>query len=156
MAWTEPKTWTSETLTANTLNREVRDNLIALKADIDVLKFPATETPGGYAAQDITATNYVNLAGNPITITTQGGDLMVGAHGIASVSTTPIVRLAILVNGLQKEICYNRSTVYVPFAGTVIFTNLVADTYQIYMQGRVDSSGKGRIAVTYFWAREVS
>lgn len=150
MAWTEPKTWLSEPLTAQKLNEQLRDNLAALKRPASV----ALTDP--YTAQNVTSTTYVDLTGTHITITTEGGDLIVGAHGFSSVSTAFSVYLGVYVNGLVQTVCFNRTADHTSFGGVVVFDNLSPGTYQVRMQGKIDNTGTGRVGVIYFWAREIS
>ena len=77
--WTTPKTWsTGEALTASDMNTHIRDNLDALKApptDEYTCDESSEYTTTSASFVDVDATN-LNL-----TITTTGGDVMVGFYG---------------------------------------------------------------------------
>lgn len=77
--WTTPKTWsTGEALTASDMNAHIRDNLDALKA-------PPTDNYECNEASDYTTTSTtfvdVDATNLNLTITTTGGDVMVGFYG---------------------------------------------------------------------------
>lgn len=77
MAWTSPKTWTSEVLTSTDMNTYMRDNQSHLYTRIgnnDVRKIDTTN----YATASGT---YGSLSGVSGTITTNGGNVLVGFHG---------------------------------------------------------------------------
>jgi hypothetical protein len=73
MTWTTPKTWaTGEPLTASDLNTHVRDNL-------DALKTPPTDSFNGALNKNTTSTTFISIdAGLDLSITTSGGDVLVG------------------------------------------------------------------------------
>lgn len=82
MAWTTPKTWAvDELVTASMMNTHLRDNLNALKA-------PPTAHYECDEASDYTVTNTsfedVDSTNLALTITTHGGDLLVGFCGSLS------------------------------------------------------------------------
>ncbi len=88
MAWTDPKTWVTQTvLEAADLNVNVRDNLNALKT-------PPTDSQiadeGSVYITTSTAFVDVDSAGDPdfsLTITTTGGDVLIGFAGSTSNAT---------------------------------------------------------------------
>lgn len=81
MPWTNPKTWTTgELLSAADLNTQLRDNLNALKAPPSA-QFLANESTN-YTTTSTTFVNVDNTAGKfNLTITTTGGDVMIGFTG---------------------------------------------------------------------------
>lgn len=82
MAWTTPSSQTTGTLiTASIWNTDIVDNLIALKdppSDYYTLNEGANYTTTSTSFVDVDA---VNLA---LTITTTGGDVFVGFHGVVA------------------------------------------------------------------------
>ena len=77
--WTTPKTWqTGETLVASDMNTHIRDNLGALKA-------PPTDTYELNQGSDYTTTSTsfvdVDATNLALTITTTGGDVLIGFYG---------------------------------------------------------------------------
>ena len=98
MAWTEPKTWTAEVLTSSDLNTHLRDNLNALKEPPTNL-FNANEganyTSNSTSFADIDATE----GKFQHTITTTGGDLMIGFSAFIA-GTSLVVYLDIMIDGV--------------------------------------------------------
>ena len=80
MAWTAPKTWSSEPLTSLDLNTNVRDNLNHLKDRLD-------NGDGGFISGDAflqTSSNRfvdVDASKLSLTLTTHGGDVLLGFTG---------------------------------------------------------------------------
>ena len=77
MAWTTPKTWTSEPLTSIDLNAQLRDNQNYLKDRMDNSDSFTASGPGNYtttstAFVDVDATNL------SLTLSTHGGDVLLG------------------------------------------------------------------------------
>ena len=80
MAWTAPKTWSSEPLTSLDLNRNVRDNLNHLKNRLDSSagKFVSGEALLQTTANEFVDVDAVNLS---LELTTHGGDVLLGFTG---------------------------------------------------------------------------
>lgn len=80
MAWTRPKTWSSEPLTSLDLNTYVRDNQNHLK---DRLDNAASHSASGAAFLSTTASEFVDVdaANLSLTLTTHGGDVLIGFTG---------------------------------------------------------------------------
>ena len=80
MAWTTPKTWTSEPLTSVDLNTYVRDNQNHLKDRIDS---SASRVVSGTRNYSTTATEWVDVDARELSLTLQshGGDLLLGFAG---------------------------------------------------------------------------
>jgi hypothetical protein len=82
MAWVTPRTWVPEELvTANLLNTHLRDNLNALKNPPS-----ARYEPNEGSDYTTTSTSFVDVDATnlALTITTAGGDVMVGFHGLVA------------------------------------------------------------------------
>lgn len=83
MAWTTPKTWSSEPLTSIDLNTYVRDNQNHLK---DRLDNAASRSVSGAVILASTANEFVDVdpTNLSLTLTTHGGDVLVGFTGTVS------------------------------------------------------------------------
>lgn len=77
MAWTTPKTWTSEPLTSGDLNVQLRDNQNYLKDRMDSGGSFIAQGPSNYTT---TSTSFVNVdaANLSLTLSTHGGDVLLG------------------------------------------------------------------------------
>lgn len=79
MTWTDPKTWSiGEALTAALMNIQLRDNLNALKdapEDNYIINEASDYTTASNSFVDVDATNL------KLTITTTGGDILIGFFG---------------------------------------------------------------------------
>lgn len=104
MTWTAPKTWSSEPLTSNDLNTYIRDNQNYLKNRFDnhndyLVDESADYTTTSTVFVDVDATNLA------LTVTTDGGDVLVGFAGnSANNSTTSAGRMTyfnIAVDGVD-------------------------------------------------------
>lgn len=80
VAWTTPKTWTSEPLTSVDLNTYVRDNQNHLKDRIDS---SASTVVDGITNYSTTATEWVDVDPQELSLTlqTHGGDVLLGFTG---------------------------------------------------------------------------
>lgn len=98
MAWTAPKTWTSDLVTVADFNAQIRDNLIELKDppgdfyDVDEL---ADYTTTSTSFTDVDATNLA------LTITTNGGDVMIWFNGTFAVTSNNPFFLDVDVDGAR-------------------------------------------------------
>ncbi|MCY4071063.1 MAG: hypothetical protein OXG60_07175 [Chloroflexi bacterium] len=83
MAWTTPKTWTSEPLTSVDLNTYVRDNQNHLKDRIDN---SVSNVVSGIRNYSTTATEWVDVDPQDLALTlqTHGGDVLLGFIGAVS------------------------------------------------------------------------
>lgn len=83
MAWTTPKTWSSEPLTSVDLNTYVRDNQNHLKDRIDS---SASTVVSGIRNYSTTATEWVDIDPQALALTlqTHGGDVLIGFTGAVS------------------------------------------------------------------------
>lgn len=79
MAWTAPKTWTSETLTSTDLNTYVRDNQNHIKNRLDA----QDSYSGNTSNYTTTSTSFVDIDATnlKLTITTNGGTVLIGFSG---------------------------------------------------------------------------
>ena len=173
MAWTAPKNWTTgEALTASDMNVHIKDNLNALKT-------PPTahyECNEGSDYQT-TSTSFVDVDGTNLrlTITTTGGDVLVGFCGSVNNGTNPSgvylnihesVAGGVLVadDGILSS--WDPTTAaQVPISFVYLVTGLAAGEHIFKLQWKVYSgtatmyagAGTGAADVHHqFWAREVS
>lgn len=77
MAWTDPKTWTAALVTVNDLNTHIRDNLNWLKA-------PTSGRVTLANAISTTSTSWADATGLSVTMTTNGGNVVVIFTGMAT------------------------------------------------------------------------
>lgn len=119
MAWTNPKTWSSEPLTSADLNTYVRDNQEHIK---DRLDNSAGKTVSGQSDISASSETFVDVdsARLSIDLTTHGGDALVGFTGTVKCS---------LVNG---PVYFNLSVDGVDyFAGDGITLYVISDNGEV-------------------------
>ena len=173
MAYTAPRTWVdSELLDASIMNTHVRDNLIALKAPPSD-NYEANE--GADYTEAATSLNAIDATNWRLTVTTTGGDVLLGF--VASISNSgggnftffdiyDVGNVAYL--GGNDDICVQETSVAAD-RDTVSFvwlaTGLAADAYQFEIHWKVSAgtttlyAGAGAAngdVHPQFWAREVS
>jgi hypothetical protein len=96
MAWTAPTTRATDFLvTASVWNTDIVDNLAWLKD-------PATSIATLAAQITTTSTSFTDATGLSVTMTTNGGTLMVGFIGVASVAGGTYVDITIDVDGVSQ------------------------------------------------------
>lgn len=170
MTYTDPQTWiTGNSISAEELNREIKDNISALKdppTDSHIVDQGADYTTASTSFTDIDATNL------KLTITTTGGDVLIGFYGMvsfAAVTNTVFLNITkdgtviVADDGIQAEQIRHvdqRSAI----AFCYLLTSLVADTYEFRMQWKVTAStvtlyaGAGTANADLhpqFWVREI-
>lgn len=171
MAWTAPTTQTTGTLiTASVWNTDLTDNLAELKdppSDNYELNEGSNYTTSSTTFVDIDGTNLA------LTLTTNGGDVMVSFHGSILVTGAYLAYLDVDVDGardagddgmLLYELFNARAK---PMVFTRLITGLAAGSHTFTLQWKVSSGAA--VATLYagagtanydvhpqFWAREVS
>lgn len=170
MAYTSPKTWSSEVLTDTDLNTYIRDNQIALKdppsSDYQVNEgSDYTTTSTSFADVDAT-----NLA---LSITTTGGDVVVSFFASVGNSASSIIHFNVDVDGspfAADDGCFGIATtgasaVRHAIAFTILVTGLSATSHTFKIQWKVVAgtatmwAGAGTSNADVhpqMWAREVS
>ena len=101
MGWTTPKTWSSEPLTSIDLNTYMRDNQNHLK---DRLDSRASISVSGESNLRTTSTRFVDIDAEKLalSLTTHGGDVLLGFTGSVSNSDTGgIVNFNVAVDGVD-------------------------------------------------------
>lgn len=171
MTYTAPKTWTAEPLTSADMNTFIRDNQIALKD-------PPTDVIDVEEASDLTTTSTstvdMDATNLKLSITTTGGDVLVGFSGsfnLSSVGHFIYLDIYESVGGadLFGDDGHIVSTAFTAakmwhFGFVVCIEGLSAGTHEFKMRWKV-SSGTGtffRAAGTgsadvhpQFWAKEL-
>lgn len=168
--WTTPKTWsTGELVTASLMNSHVRDNM-------DFLKDPPTGLYNVNEAGDYTttSTSFVDIDATnlSLTITTAGGDVMIGFYGSFKESVANIIYLDVDMDG-------SRLGGDDGIIGLRVSTNVMQDTMSfVYLQQSLSAGShtyklqwkvKGNTGTLHagagvanadvhpqFWVREVS
>ncbi len=162
--WTTPKTWTvDELVTASAMNTHLRDNLNALKtppsAHYECDESSDYTTSAG-AWVDVDATNLA------LTITTNGGDVLVHFHGNVYGSSAH-VWLDVAVDGTREGgddgIVRARQSDYDTVSFTRLITGLSAGEHTFKLQWKSSNgtlyAGAGTTNLDVhpqFWVREVS
>lgn len=171
MAWTTPKTWAAEPLTSSDLNTYLRDNQ-------EALKYPPSANHEFSEASNYTTTSttFVDVDATSgkfsHTITTNGGDVMVGFMGSFLHSSSGVLTaifLDINVDGsavgsttgfLVSTI--NASNVKKPMSFVYLITDLSAGSHTFKLQWKTGAATATLIAGAsgyihpQFWVREVS
>ena len=165
MSWTQPKTWASEPLTSSDLNTHLRDNL-------EILKDPPSNnyTLNQGSDYQTTITSFTNVDGTnlSLTITTQGGDVMVHFHGVVG-NGTGTVFLDFTIDGVRHGgddgIIRSVGNGVQGISFTRLITGLAAGSHTFTLQWKVNAStgtlyaGAGTSLFDVhpqFWVREVS
>lgn len=167
MSWTDPRTWAvGEVVTANLLNEQLRDNLNALhttNGDEYTLDESTDYTTTSTSFVDVDATNLA------VTLTTSGGDLLIGFSG-GVYPPAGIVYFTVDVDGSpimgdDGIVGTYRSNNYLePVSFIVLKTGLSAESHTVKLQWKVSAStailyaGAGTSTKDIhpqFWALEV-
>jgi len=165
MAWTTPKTWAvDELITATNLNTHLRDNLNALKSPPkDLVDISAANyTVGSTSWQDVDAALTLSL-------TTAGGDVLVGFVGSISHSSTNNIYFGLEVDSVDyvadDGICMDApGTVPRTISFVYRLSGLAAGAYTIVLRWKVSAgtgtmyagaSGAGQNVHPQFWAQEL-
>lgn len=167
MSWTTPKTWTTEPLTSLDLNTHLRDNLNALKEPPTAV---AVSPDSDYSTSS-TVFVPVSTANYTLSLTTQGGDVLVGFSGsfAHSVNGTAFFNLelngtlVVADDGLLFVQSLTNAIANVTF--TQLLTNVPAGNNSIKLMWKTNTPtaflyagglppGSGKVH-SQFWAREI-
>lgn len=169
MAWTSPKTWTSEPLTSSDLNTYVRDNQDHLK---DRLDNSASKIVSGNVTLSTNSETFVDIDSDKLSISllTHGGDVLVGFTGTVKTTTTsrPIFyNLAVdgvhyfADDGVMQTIggADGFRNQPVPLCLVVLVTNLDAGAHTFKMRWKTHRTNTASMEITslhpQFWAKEI-
>ena len=166
MAWTSPKTWTSEPLTSIDLNTYVRDNQEHLK---DRLDNSASKVASAKTSIHSTATSFIDIDSErlAITLTTHGGDVLVGFTG--TVRCTAALKSAyfnLAVDGVDYfaddglvSSAFGDGNVGRPFCFVVLVSDLAAGEHTFKMRWKTETGNTVQIDIVsvhpQFWAKEL-
>lgn len=167
MAWTQPKTWSSEPLVAGDMNTHIRDNLEALK-DPPSDNYELNEL----SDYSTTSTSFVDVDSTNLafTIVTNGGDVLIGFHGTVSGGTgniDPCFDVDIdgtLVAG-DDGIIVSQSGARLAVSFVRLVTGLSAGSHTFKLQWKARNAGTITLFAgaggtvddhPQFWVREVS
>ena len=169
MAWTAPKTWSSEPLTSLDLNTNVRDNLNHLK---DRLDSGADSVVSGQDFLATTSSEFVDVdaVNLSLALTTHGGDVLLGFTGTListrsgssvyfNVAVDEVAHFAddgIIVNTIASAGDNNR---HKPLSFVVLIPGLSAGSHTFKLRWKTTASNTARIDVArlhpQFWAKEI-
>ncbi len=165
MAYTAPRTWVAgEIVTATLMNTHLRDNLIALKDP------PSAASSLNVSDLSTTSTSFTNIDGTnlSLSVTTTGGDLMVGFSGSFVMTNTDLSSrcrgaLDFTVDGTRQG---NTDGILslgeggfadhaddeggTPVSFVRLVTGLAAGAHTINMQWKAASDGTGTTTIKLF------
>lgn len=167
MAWTTPKTWSSEPLTSIDLNTYVRDNQNHLK---DRLDNAASRSVSGAVILSSTASEFVDVDPTNLSLTliTHGGDVLLGFTGALKHSgsnTTTYFNIAvdgvdyIADNGITGFTTSGDTGRYKPLSFVVLIAGLSAGSHTFRLRWKTTRNNRASIDIVdlhpQFWAKEI-
>ena len=169
MAWTTPKTWSSEPLTSIDLNTYMRDNQNHLKDRLDA---SASRVVGEGAVFTTTANEFVDVDTTKLalTLTTHGGDVLLGFTGTVQFSlSSATIHLNVsvnnvdyvgddgvigIMNGGTRDSQRNK-----PVSFVVLIPGLSAGSHTFRLRWKTSSQNTASMDVVgmhpQFWAKEI-
>ncbi|NLX10436.1 MAG: hypothetical protein GXY36_12335 [Chloroflexi bacterium] len=157
MAWTVPRTWiTGELITAAQLNAHLRDNLNALKQPPSAVVTPtSTRTTSSTVFVPVDEVHFAH------TLTTAGGDVLIGCWTTAQSAAGLVLYLDVAVDGVRlgqgdgiQRVNLNGSA---PLCFAYLLGGLSAGVHTLTLMWRVSTGSASLVGgMTQFWAREVS
>ena len=169
MAWTTPKTWSSEPLTSIDLNTYVRDNQNHLK---DRLDNAASRSVNGAVILATTASEFVDVDPTNLSLTliTHGGDVLLGFTGTLKHSgsnTTTYFNVA--VDGVDYIaddgiIAFSNSAGgdtgrFKPLSFVLLIAGLGAGSHTFKLRWKTTRHNRASIDIVdlhpQFWAKEI-
>ncbi|MDE2750252.1 MAG: hypothetical protein OXI34_14945 [Chloroflexota bacterium] len=169
MAWTTPKTWSSEPLTSIDLNTYVRDNQNHLKDRLDT---SVSRIVSGGSLLTTTAQAFVDI--DPIhlslTLTTHGGDVLLGFTGTAqNRANNAVTSINVAVDGVDyfadngviefKNDAVNAVDRNKPLTFVLLISGLGAGIHTFTLRWKTTRGNTARMDVVnvhpQFWAKEI-
>lgn len=145
MAWTTPKTWTSEVLTSNDMNTYLSDNTQFLYDKVTAGFAEYTYTRGSSVDYSTTSTGFVNIDGANMstTLTTAGGDLLVNFTGSVrrSGGSAQDIFVAVYLNGTSYQLRQVVDSGSYNVSFTRVFNNVPAGSNALSMAWRCGAAG---------------
>jgi len=143
MSWTEPRTWAvGEIVTSNLLNEQLRDNLTVLKSTNSTqytLDESVDYTTNSTSFVDVDATKL------SLSLTTTGGDVLVGFMGLVKNSSNYWMWFDLDVDGNPYAGddgitgIYSQASENKPVGFTVLLTDLSAGNHTIKLQWKAQN-----------------
>ena len=169
MAWTTPKTWSSEPLTSLDLNTYVRDNQNHMK---DRMDSAANRSVTGVAVLTTTSAKFVDVdaAALSLTLTTHGGDVILGFTGTVRHSANSAeTRLNVAVDGVDYIADDGIVSVRTssggdtgrnkPLSFVMMIVGLSAGSHSFKLRWKTTSGNTAQMDVVklhpQFWAKEI-
>ncbi len=169
MAWTSPKTWSSEPLTSLDLNTYMRDNQNHLKDRLDA---SASQIVSGLSELSSTSNAFVDVDATrlALTLTTHGGDVLLGFTGAAKCSRdTGAVYFNVAVDGanyiaddgiVSCQIAQSGdSRKLKPFSFVLLITGLSAGQHTFKLRWKASNNNTVSMDIVklhpQFWAKEI-
>ena len=169
MAWTTPKTWSSEPLTSIDLNTHVRDNQNHLKDRLDA---SASRVINGALVLTTTANAFVDVDTTKLalTLTTHGGDVLLGFTGTvkhSARSATTSFNVAVdLVDYIADNGVIGVTTAYdgdggriKPISFVLLITGLSAGSHSFRLRWKTSNHNTATMDVVdlhpQFWVKEI-
>ena len=169
MAWTAPKTWSSEPLTSLDLNSNVRDNLNHLK---DRLDSGAGKFISSANLLHTTATQFVDVDAEKLSLalTTHGGDVLLGFTGtVQSSHNSGSVYFNVAVDGVDYVADHgilrntNSATTdfnrHKPISFVMLISGLSAGNHNFKLRWKASGRTDAKMDVVnlhpQFWVKEI-
>ena len=169
MAWTSPKTWSSEPLTSLDLNTYVRDNQNYLK---DRLDNSAGSLVSGDTFLSTTSNQFVDVDADKLSLTlvTHGGDVLVGFTGTvqctrpggASYFNVAVDDVDYVADdGIVRDTAVNTTGAnrHAPLSFVVLISGLGAGSHTFKLRWKTSGRNTSKMDVValhpQFWAKEV-
>jgi len=166
MAWTSPKTWTSEPLTSLDLNTYVRDNQKYLRERLDT---SVSRLLDGDGTLNSTATNFVDVDENllALQLDTNGGEVLLGFVGsVRSHRSGGTIFFNVAVDGVDYVQDDGIMRVYIqgalrdkPMSFVMLISGLSAGQHSFKLRWKVAPSHTARMDISrlhpQFWAKEI-
>lgn len=169
MAWTAPKTWTSEPLTSIDLNAQLRDNQNYLKDRMDNSGHFTADAAGNYTT---TSTSFVDVDATNLSLTlrTHGGDALLGfTAAVYSQSNGGKIFFNVAVdsvdyfagNGITQLTILNAGDVHrhKPLCLVVLIPGLSADSHTFTLRWKTSNHNTAVIETVHlhpqFWVKEL-
>ena len=167
MAWTTPKTWSSEPLTSLDLNTYVRDNQNHLKDRLDnsAQRIVSSTTKFTSNSQDFVDVDAAKLA---LTLETHGGDVLVGFTGAVQNSATfgsTYFNLAvdgvdyIADDGIARSSPTSTGSAQESVTFVILVSDLAAGSHTFKIRWKASSGNTSSMNVVdlhpQFWAKEI-
>lgn len=169
MAWTTPKTWSSEPLTSLDLNTHVRDNQNHLKDRLDA---SASRVISGATLLTTTANSFVDVDATKLslTLTTHGGDVLLGFTGtVRNRYNSTVTSLNVAVDGVDyiaddgligvKIASGGDTSRNKPVSFVMLITGLGAGSHSFKLRWKTSNGNTAQMDIVdlhpQFWAKEI-